>query len=187
MIHLVIGGARSGKSRFAESRAAEFAASGFECHYLATAQGLDDEMSLRIQRHQLDRQASDIRWQTHEVGSELLPALALYTQEDRVVLVDCLTLWLTGLLCSAEQGYYGELDNDSHSPVCDSIDALVSALKSLPGEVILVSNEVGSGIVPLGQLSRQFVDEAGRLNQAIAAVADRVTLVVAGLPIALKG
>ncbi|MCL2915904.1 bifunctional adenosylcobinamide kinase/adenosylcobinamide-phosphate guanylyltransferase [Shewanella corallii] len=187
MIHLVIGGARSGKSRFAEARVGEFAARGYECHYFATAQGLDKEMQHRIQRHQQDRLGSEIYWHNHEVGVDLLPAIQQLTSDNRVILVDCLTLWLTGLLCEEHEEYHNESDNHSHSLISQHIDALQEALGQVPGEVILVSNEVGSGIVPLGQLSRQFVDEAGRMNQAIAAIAQKVTLVVAGLPVELKG
>lgn len=182
MIQLIIGGARSGKSRFAENRVAELASQGYECHYLATALGLDDEMRERIQRHQQDRLDSAVHWHNHEVGIELGYHLKQLAAPERVLLVDCLTLWLTGLLCQEDDEYR----NHSHREPAQAIASLCGMLAQLPGEILLVSNEVGSGIVPLGELSRQFVDEAGRLNQAVAALADRVTLVVAGLPLQLK-
>ncbi|MGI2259250.1 bifunctional adenosylcobinamide kinase/adenosylcobinamide-phosphate guanylyltransferase [Shewanella sp. GXUN23E] len=187
MIHLILGGARSGKSRFAEHCAAQFAAKGYECHYLATAQALDEEMRLRIDRHRQDRLGSGLQWQTHEVGTQLRAALDRLAAPGTLLLVDCLTLWLTGLLCRDTQAYHEQTESQMQSGSQRETEQLVELLTGLPGEILLVSNEVGSGIVPLGSLSRQFVDDAGRLNQSLAAIADRVTLVVAGLPLALKG
>ena len=143
----------------------------------------------RISRHQQDRRDSALPWQTHEVGTQLVTALQQLAAPDRVLLVDCLTLWLTRLLCAEAEVYHepARCDMDGQAAVSQQIAQLVSEVQSLPGQILLVSNEVGSGIVPLGELSRQFVDEAGRMNQSLAAVAGRVTLVVAGLPLDLKG
>ncbi|MBV7314745.1 bifunctional adenosylcobinamide kinase/adenosylcobinamide-phosphate guanylyltransferase [Shewanella sp. NIFS-20-20] len=176
MIHLVLGGCRSGKSRFAEQTllAALANAPHRHCHYVATALGLDDEMRQRIERHQQDRQATGIPWHNHEVGTELTATLTALNHKEYLVLVDCLTLWLTGWLCDAPDDYL------------PAKQQLLAAITEFTGHLVLVSNEVGSGIVPLGELSRRFSDEAGWLNQAIAQQADKVTLVVAGLPLVLK-
>ncbi len=136
--------------------------------YLATGYGGDDEMRARIARHRDDRGG---RWRTREVPVELAAVLAA---EPGPALVDCLTLWLTNLLL-------GDHDIAAHSA------ALEAALAARAGPTVLVSNEVGLGIVPSDPLSRRFRDEAGRLNQRIAAASDRVLFVAAGLPIALKG
>ncbi|MGI2096655.1 bifunctional adenosylcobinamide kinase/adenosylcobinamide-phosphate guanylyltransferase [Shewanella glacialipiscicola] len=201
MIHLVLGGARSGKSRYGEALVRQYTALGFDACYVATAQALDDEMATRIAKHQAGRSDDGVEWQLFEEPLALTATLARLAKPGRVILVDCLTLWLTNqLLVSNHQV------NDEPAPTewsasdfvtTTSTDkalanwqaektAFVDALTELEGVVILVSNEVGSGIVPLGELSRQFVDEAGWLNQAVAALADNVTLVIAGLPLALK-
>lgn len=164
---LILGGARSGKSAHAE---ALVNGSGLLPIYLATAQALDDEMRLRIDEH---RSRRGLGWRTVEEPLELPDALRREVHPSRAVLVDCLTLWLSNLLLAGRN-------------VEASGDALVSVLDRRLGPVVLVSNEVGSGIVPLGELSRAFVDHAGRLHQKIAAIADRVRLVVAGLPMDLK-
>jgi adenosylcobinamide kinase / adenosylcobinamide-phosphate guanylyltransferase len=169
MIELILGGARSGKSRFAEQQAL---ASGKKLHYIATAQVLDDEMADRIKVHQL-RRADD--WETIEEAYELTKALKTHAHEDHCLLVDCLTLWLNNLLHFNSSGRWNEEKNK-----------LVEVLPTLPGHIILVSNEVGSGIVPMGELSRRFVDEIGWLHQDIAGLSDRVSLIVAGLPQVLK-
>ncbi|MGC1550742.1 MAG: bifunctional adenosylcobinamide kinase/adenosylcobinamide-phosphate guanylyltransferase [Rhodanobacter sp.] len=167
---LILGGARSGKSALAEQLAL---ASGREVVYVATAQSRDDEMAERIAHHRARRPAA---WRSVEEPLALAATLQAQARADRCVLVDCLTLWLSNLL--------GETD-----PSCFEREraALLEVLPSLPGEIVLVSNEVGLGIVPLGELTRRFVDEAGRLHQAIAASCDRVLFVAAGLPLALKG
>lgn len=171
MIHLVLGGARSGKSRFGENCVRELADEGI---YLATALAGDGEMAARIERHKLDRLESGVNWQLIEAPFDLAKRLDELARSEKPVLVDCLTLWLTQCLVSSPNG------------IADARDTLLATLAGFQGQLILISNEVGSGIVPLGELSRQFVDEAGRLNQAIAALADKVTLVVAGLPLSLK-
>jgi adenosylcobinamide kinase/adenosylcobinamide-phosphate guanylyltransferase len=166
-IHFVLGAARSGKSRYAEQLAQ---ASGLTKIYLATARVLDEEMAERVTRHKLDR---GVGWFTHEEPVRLAEAIAARAAADRVVLVDCLTLWLTNLLLDGED-------------IAQRVRALTGVLRIATGPVILVSNEVGAGIVPENALARAFRDHQGRLNQDIAALADEVTLVVAGLPLAIK-
>ncbi|GIU32603.1 bifunctional adenosylcobinamide kinase/adenosylcobinamide-phosphate guanylyltransferase [Shewanella schlegeliana] len=180
MIHLVLGGARSGKSRFAEAQVKQLLVKpqdnvDSECFYLATAQALDSEMAQRINHHQTQRQTDEINWRTIECPLELTTALKAHATESSIILVDCLTLWLTNRLLKPEDDWQ------------QVKTAFLQTLTELPGSVILVSNEVGCGIVPLGELNRRFVDEAGWLHQEIAAIADRVTLVTAGLSQCLKG
>lgn len=180
MIHLILGGARSGKTRFATQAATELFSQGYECVYVATAQALDNEMSGRIARHQVDRALDTVQWLTFETPFTLVDTLRDIARNDRVIVIDCLTLWLTNYLLVDPKS---EADERWKQAKCN----LLQALPTLPGEVYLVSNEVGCGIVPLGELSRRFVDEAGWLHQDIAAVADEVVLVTAGLPMRLKG
>lgn len=165
-VTLVLGGARSGKTRWA-LRAAE--ASGLAPVMLATAEAGDAEMAERIARHRAER---DARWRTVEAPLELAAALGALGPGDAVV-VDCLTLWLSNLM-------HAEAD------LAAAADGLEAALGA-PGTVWLVSNEVGWGVVPDNALARRFRDEAGRLHQRLAARADVVVLVVAGLPLWLKG
>lgn len=175
MIHLVLGGARSGKSRFAEQCVAEYAAIGYQCVYLATATALDTEMSQRIHQHQQDRVSSPHGWILYEQAYDIAQTLVAIDKPQQVILLDCLTLLLTNHLL---------LDDGASWAMQKSL--LLDSLSALQSEVVLVSNEVGSGIVPMGELNRRFVDEAGWLNQAVAAISDQVTLVVAGLPLPLK-
>ncbi|QDE32272.1 bifunctional adenosylcobinamide kinase/adenosylcobinamide-phosphate guanylyltransferase [Shewanella polaris] len=175
MIHLVLGGARSGKSRYAEQCVAEYAAIGYSCVYLATATALDDEMSERINQHQQDRMSSAHSWTLHEQAYDIAQTLVAIDKPQQVILLDCLTLLLTNHL----------LLNDGASWASQK-SLFIDSLSALQSHVVLVSNEVGSGIVPMGELNRRFVDEAGWLNQAVAAISDQVTLVVAGLPLVLK-
>lgn len=168
MKHLVLGGARSGKSRFAEQSAQ---ASGKTLVYIATAQALDDEMQQRISHHQQQRATG---WLTVEEPLALAATLQAQATANTCILVDCLTLWLTNLLLAGNAVFERERA------------ALLASLPSLPGDLLLVSNEVGMGIVAADPLSRRFVDEAGRLHQALAQACDRVTLVAAGLPLTLK-
>ncbi|KAB7772290.1 bifunctional adenosylcobinamide kinase/adenosylcobinamide-phosphate guanylyltransferase [Xanthomonas maliensis] len=170
MRHLILGGARSGKSALAERLAAD---SGLEVVYLATAQALDAEMATRIAHHRDQRPA---QWRCVEEPIALAAALQAIAAPERCVLVDCLTLWLSNLLGHADPTLFHR-----------ERVALLATLPSLPGQVLLVSNEVGHGIVPLGELTRQFVDEAGRLHQVLAQQCERVLFVVAGLPMVLKG
>lgn len=165
MIELVIGGARSGKSSHAERRAHD---TGLRVIYVATATAHDSEMVDRIAHH---RQRRPAHWQTIEEPLALATLLQREAKPATCLLVDCLTLWLTNLLLANRE---------------PEIDRLLAALPALPGEIVLVSNEVGWGIVPENALARRFRDEQGRLNQRIAALADNVTLVAAGLPLVLK-
>lgn len=168
-ILFVLGGARSGKSRYAEFQAD---LTGLEKIYVATAQAWDDEMAERIARHREDRALDG--WRTVEEPLGLPAAVMRESKPGRVVLVDCLTLWLNNLL-GAERD------------VTASSAALLSGLANARGPVILVSNEVGLGIVPDNALARAFRDHAGRLHQLVAARAARAVLLVAGLPVAVKG
>ena len=167
-VTLVLGGARSGKSRYAE-RLVDGRGGG--PIYIATATAGDAEMAERIARHRARRGG---HWQTVEAPLDLAAALAASVAPGRGVLVDCLTLWLANLI---EAG----LD------VTDEIARLLAALPALDGPVVFVANEVGLGIVPDNALARAFRDHAGLLNQELAAAADRVVLVAAGLPLVLKG
>jgi adenosylcobinamide kinase/adenosylcobinamide-phosphate guanylyltransferase len=163
-----LGGARSGKSAFAERQAR--AADATELVYIATAQAYDDEMRDRIERHRLDRGPG---WITIEAPFGLEDALREADAPGRAIVVDCLTLWLSNLM----------LDDIDPEP---RAGALASLLPSLTARVALVSNEVGYGIVPENALARAFRDAQGRLNQRVAAAADAVVLVAAGLPLELK-
>ena len=170
MRELILGGVRSGKSRLAEQHAE---ASGLDVVYVATAQVRDAEMQQRIAHHQARRPA---HWQVVEAGHNLAQVLQQQAGAGRCVLVDCVTLWLTQLLCDLNEA---ELRRE--------VDALLAVLPALPGQIILVSNETNMGIVPLGELSRRYCDEAGRLHQQLGAICERVILTVAGLPLIVKG
>lgn len=185
---LIIGGARSGKSAHAEQLALAAMSTGKQVVYIATAQigndDGDDEMQQRIAHHRARRDAS---WQTVEESLALGDAVARHASAQTLVLVDCLTVWLSNLLF-AEGGDFPEIGMVA-PPDCFASEraSLLQALEHAAGDVILVTNEVGQGIVPMGAVSRWFVDEAGRLNQDVAARCERVRLIVAGLPLALKG
>lgn len=171
----ITGGARSGKSRFAEELACQF---GAPLGYLATAQAVDNEMAERIRRHQARRGAA---WQTIEEPLHLTQALAACDFSCKAVLVDCLTLWLSNLLFR-----YEDLGEDAEERIMEDVRRLATTLREMASPVILVSNEVGMGIVPENQLARLFRDIAGQANQMLAAAADEVHLVVSGLPLRLK-
>jgi len=164
----VLGGARSGKSTFAESLVNS---SGLDRHYVATGRSWDDEMADRIQKHRADRGEG---WTTHEEPLDLVGTLAAIVAPDRAVLVDCLTLWVTNLMM-AERDMAAEFA------------ALSAFLPSATGRLVFVSNEVGLGIVPENRMARDFRDHAGRLHQMIAAHATDVYFVAAGLPLKMKG
>ena len=178
---LVIGGARSGKSAHAEALTT---ACGKRVIYIATAQAGDAEMASRIAHH---RERRDTAWKTMEEPLALGAAIAQSSNPDTVILVDCLTVWLSNLLFSGQHDYpeVGPIV----PPTAFNVErqSLLDAIAKASGDVILVSNEVGMGVVPQGAISRWFVDEAGRLNQAVAALCERAVFVVAGLPIMLKG
>jgi adenosylcobinamide kinase/adenosylcobinamide-phosphate guanylyltransferase len=169
MKHLILGGVRAGKSRYAERCARS---SGMAVTYIATALAADAEMRGRIAEHQRSRPA---QWRTVEAPYELVTALHREAHASRCVIVDCLTLWLTQCLC--QRGM---------RQTQDECDALVDTLVRLPGVVLFVSNETGLGVVPMGELSRQFCDLSGNLHQGLAQVCDAVTLMVAGLPVIVK-
>lgn len=166
-VTLVLGGARSGKSRHAETLVE---AQPGACIYIATAEAGDAEMAERIRRHRARRGE---RWSTIEAPLELASAIAGAATPSGAVMVDCLTLWLSNLMAAGR------------APGSE-VDALVASLADLRGPVVFVSNEVGQGIVPMNALAREFRDAAGLANQAIAAAAQSVVLMVAGLPLAVK-
>ncbi len=170
MLQLILGGARSGKSRLAEQLASD---SKLPVIYIATSQPLDGEMSARVALH---RQRRPDHWGLVEEPVELARVLRENAAADRCLLVDCLTLWLTNLLM---------LEDPQRLAI--QRDRLLDTLATLPGEIIFVSNETGLGVVPLGELTRRYVDEAGWLHQALAERCQRVVLTVAGLPLTLKG
>lgn len=170
MKELILGGVRSGKSRLAERHAV---ASGLAVTYVATATPADVEMQARIAEHRRRRPPT---WVLVEEPLALARVLREQAAPDRCLLVDCLTLWLTNLLGAGDATVFTAERR-----------ALVELLPQLPGHIILVSNETGMGVVPLGALSRRFCDEAGWLHQDIAQLSDRVILTIAGLPQYLKG
>lgn len=179
---LVFGGARSGKSALAERLAQ---ASGKQVTYLATGQAGDAEMAARVKHHRARRPGD---WQTVEEPTDLAHSLRMLCAPERIVLVDCLTLWLTNLMFASGRAYPDVGPIDLPALFHAERAALLDWLDEAPsGEVIFVSNEVGMGIVPFGAVSRSFVDEAGWLNQEVAARCDRVVWVAAGLPLVLKG
>lgn len=173
-VHLILGGARSGKSAYAEQLASQ---SKQAVTYIATAQVYDDEFAKRIEHHKA-RRPSD--WSIIEAPFNLADTLTMHDKENTCVIVDCLTLWLAQCICP-----------DCESPETVNWDkeraALLDILPSLKSTVLLVSNEVGMGIVPLGEINRQFQDAQGRLNQMVALAADQVSFIAAGLPLKLKG
>ncbi|MBL4606481.1 MAG: bifunctional adenosylcobinamide kinase/adenosylcobinamide-phosphate guanylyltransferase [Pseudomonadales bacterium] len=169
MKQLILGGARSGKSRYAEQLAG---LSGKRVLYLATATAGDQEMAARIQLHQQQRPSS---WQLIEEEICLAKVLFDHDATDHCILVDCLTLWVSNLLCHENPRLLDEQKT-----------ALLEILPKLSSDIIFVSNEVGMGIIPTGELNRRFVDESGWLHQALAPLCEKVTFVAAGLPLALK-
>jgi len=174
---LILGGARSGKSALAEKLAEKLTEqNGLDVTYIATAQVYDDEFATRIRHHQERRPP---HWALTEEPHFLARALQANASEQRCIIIDCLTLWLAQWIC-----------NDCNPPADSNWQtersALLELLPKLPGKIILVSNEVGMGIVPLGEINRRFQDEQGRLNQAVAAVSDEVLFIAAGLPLRLK-
>ena len=166
-ILFVLGGARSGKSRYAQQRADSFDGRHV---FIATAEAWDDEMRARIARHRADR---DQRWSTVEAPRALAHAIEAQSGAADIVLVDCLTLWLSNILLADED-------------VEAAGDRLCEAIARFEGQLILVSNEVGQGIVPDNALARHFRDAAGRLHQQVAQAAHEVQLMTAGLPLRLK-
>ncbi|MGF6550054.1 adenosylcobinamide kinase/adenosylcobinamide-phosphate guanylyltransferase [Paraburkholderia youngii] len=171
----VLGGARSGKSAHAERLAGD---SALPVTYIATARVTDDaEFNARIAHHRARRPA---QWGLVEADDDLAGALAQHDAPGRCLLIDCLTLWLANLLCPAD----GAAPPLSH--YYEQASAFEAALAGARGKIIIVSNEIGLGVVPLGEATRLYVDELGRLNQRIAALSSAATLMVAGLPLPLK-
>ncbi len=179
MLNFILGGARSGKSRFAENLATEQEAQGQTVFYIATAQRerrneqgektVDKEMAQRIAQHQSDRPD---HWQTLESPLQLSKTLRSLDKPNHCILVDCLTLWTLNVL---EADCF---EDEKH--------ALLTTLPTLTAEVILVSNEVGMGIVPLGEFTRQYVDELGRLHQELGTLSDKMAFIIAGQPLWFK-
>lgn len=181
MKELIIGGARSGKSALAEQRAME---SGLAVTYIATGQVGDEEMAHRIAHHRARRPA---HWGCAEEPLRLAATLEKHAAPNACLLVDCLTLWLSNLFFAGRAGAQAEEGKAIDCPLmAGEISALLDAVGRLPGQIILVSNEIGWGVVPENRLARLFADEQGRLNQRVAAACNRVTLVAAGLPLSLK-
>lgn len=168
-ITLVIGGARSGKSNYAEELTAK---NNLPVSYVATATAIDSEMKARIAHHQARRPES---WLLHECPLELATLLKTEAQKEQTILVDCLTLWINNQLHKNPQQNFSLLFSE-----------LIGSIQNSPAHSIFVTNEVGLGIIPLGEITRQFVDEAGRLNQQLAQAANQVVFMVAGLPMVLK-
>jgi adenosylcobinamide kinase/adenosylcobinamide-phosphate guanylyltransferase len=166
-ITLVLGGTRSGKSNFAQSLAEE---SNRQLVYIATAEAFDEEMSDRIARHKQDRGS---RWTTVEEPLDIAAVITAHSNQETTLLIDCLTIWLSNVMLAGQD-------------VAAAVDGLAQALSRASASIVLVSNEVGSGIVPESTLGRQFRDEAGWMNQRIAAAAEDVALITAGLPLWLK-
>ncbi|MCU1298415.1 MAG: Adenosylcobinamide-phosphate guanylyltransferase [Acidobacteriaceae bacterium] len=168
---LVLGGVRSGKSRYAQRLGLRFAPVTF----IATARVCDDEMRVKVERHRNERPKE---WDTVEEPLELAPVLAHHGPTNQLLLIDCLTLFASNLL---------EADGENSGSIHSRIEALCQGLISVPCSVVLVSNEVGSGVVPAYFAGRRFRDLLGEINQRIASLADNVVFMVAGLPLALKG
>jgi adenosylcobinamide kinase/adenosylcobinamide-phosphate guanylyltransferase len=171
-IVLIIGGCRSGKSRHALELATQVA--GPESIFIATCAPGDNEMQERIRRHQRERNQ---RWKTVEVPLRLPEAINDHSRKANVIVVDCLTLWLSNLI----------LENDDPRRIEGQVHELTQSLAAAPCSIFLVSNEVGTGIVPENRLARLFRDAAGIANQKVAAGADKVVWMVAGIPVTIKG
>jgi adenosylcobinamide kinase/adenosylcobinamide-phosphate guanylyltransferase len=167
----VLGGVRSGKSRYAQQLGLRFAPVTF----IATARVCDDEMRAKVERHRNERPGD---WDTVEEPLELAPVLARHGPTNQLLLIDCLTVFASNLL---------EADGENSGSINRRVEALCDALSSVPCSVVLVSNEVGSGVVPAYVSGRRFRDLLGEINQRMASLADNVVLMVAGLPLALKG
>lgn len=176
MIHLVIGGARSGKSRFAESlvKSIETCQPDSTVIYIATATADDSEMASRISHHQKNRPGA---WELIEEPFNLAQLIERLNQSEQIILIDCMTLWISNWLCD---------DNRESFAWQKQSEDFLEALSDSQAKIVIVSNEVGSGIVPMGNISREFVDLAGWLNQKLAEMVNDVTLVLNGIPMALK-
>lgn len=187
---LILGGQKSGKSRRAEGLARQWldAAPGHRAVLIATAQPGDEEMRQRIARHRADRAARVPGLLTLEEPLHLAHAMAQHSRADTLLVVDCLTLWLTNCLMPADPEIAKTSEQNSALARMDTDVAapLLIAIAQAPGPLVLVGNEIGLGVIPLGAQVRAFVDALGRLNQEVAAACQRVTLMAAGLPLTLK-
>ncbi len=195
----ILGGQRSGKSRRAELLAREWLAQspGHKAVMIATATAWDDEMRDRIARHQQDRAERVPGMTTVEEPMKLGEAIETQSRLQTLVVVDCLTLWLTNLLMphqNSSKNNKNAINSQNYAPkefLAQQIRAqaatLLIAIKNAPGPVVLVGNEIGLGVIPMGRETRDFVDALGRLNQEVAAACERVTFMAAGLPLTLKG
>lgn len=170
-MHFILGGNRSGKSSYAQALAVS---SGLRPVYFATAQALDEEMSARILRHQQDR---DERWGLVESPVYLARALKANDDAGSAIVIDCLTLWVTNLLM-AEEGQQGILEQE--------VESFFEVLPQMQSRLMIVSNEVGFGVIPMGELTRRFCDEVGFIHQRLAAQSEKVTLMVAGIAHSIK-
>lgn len=187
---LILGGQKSGKSRRAELLARDWLAASDSHHALliATAQPWDDEMRARIERHQADRAVRVPGLHTLEEPRQLAEAIAQHSRPNTLLVVDCLTLWLTNWLMPMEQAL--DVDLQPNRPLAlvpvAPVAMLLESIVQAPGPVVMVGNEIGLGVIPMGAEVRAFVDALGRLNQDVARVCQRVTLMAAGLPLTLK-
>lgn len=188
---LILGGQKSGKSRRAELLARHWLTESptHDAVLIATAQPWDEEMRQRITRHQEDRAARVPGLRTLEEPLQLAQALAQCSQPQTLVVVDCLTLWLTNWLMPAEPPVSpaSQAAQAAQVQIQIQIAQLLQAIEQAPGPVIFVGNEIGLGVIPLGRETRAFVDALGLLNQRVAQACQRVTLMAAGLPLTLKG
>jgi adenosylcobinamide kinase/adenosylcobinamide-phosphate guanylyltransferase len=175
----ILGGARSGKSAYAERLATD---SGLPVTYVATARIGDDEFAARVEQHRVRRPR---HWALAETPVDLAGALKTLARDGHCVLIDCLTLWLANLLFPQFPQF--PPDGAEENSASAALEAFDAALSQTRGKVIVVSNEIGLGVVPMGSVTRHYVDELGRLNQRVAAASTRVTMMVAGLPLVLKG
>jgi len=184
---LILGGQKSGKTARAESLAAAWLAQSphHRAVYIATARAWDEEMRERIARHQRRRIERVPGMETVEEPLELAHAIGEHSRADTMIVVDCLTLWLTALLMPAVPVLSAAPAQEAAG--APAVPGIAAALRASAGPIVLVSNEIGLGVIPLGQEVRAFVDALGCLNQEAAAACERVTLMSAGLPLTLKG
>ena len=188
----ILGGQKSGKSRRAELLARDWLAQSpqHKAVFIATAQAWDEEMRERISRHQRDRAERVPGMTTEEEPLQLAEAIQKHSQPDTLVVVDCLTLWLTNWLMPVESPSMA-CKNMANQSADQSISAqaatLLISIRAASGPVVLVGNEIGLGVIPMGAEVRAFVDALGRLNQDVAQACTHVTLMAAGLPLSLKG
>jgi len=186
MLQLILGGTRSGKSVFAETQIEHLEAQNpnSKVSYIATAELFDQGMKDRAEQH-ADRRPS--HWQLIEAPLKLSEALNTLNGPEHIILVDCLTLWLNNVIYYQEKNSQSQSDSINNSSIEQSFDDLLHCLSAHQGNIVLVSNEVGLGILPMDKSTREFADYSGVLNQSIAKIVQRAYLITAGLPITLKG